>query len=126
MEQELVFKKETYDIVGAAMDVYNELGAGFLEAVFQEALELELKSRSIQAIRQVELPIYYKGQPLQKHYVCDLLCNGQILVELKAISTLTTADDAQVLNYLKASNMRLGILINFGSPKGLQWKRLVR
>lgn len=125
-ERELLFKQETYEIVGAAMEVYNELGSGFLEAVYHEALQLELKSRGIEALHQVELPILYKGKPLTKRYVCDVLCFSQILLELKAITTLTSTEEAQVLNYLKASNLRLGVLINFGNSQGLQWKRLVR
>jgi GxxExxY protein len=124
-DRELLFKHETYDIIGAAMEVYNELGAGFLEPVYHEALQLELESRGIKALHQVELPILYKGKPLTKRYICDVLCYSQILLELKAISTLTSNEEAQVLNYLKASNLRLGLLINFGNAQGLQWKRFV-
>ncbi len=122
---ELVYKDEAYAIVGAALTVVNELGLGFAEAVYQEALELELMASSIPHAREKVLPVYYKGKLLKKEYIADFVCYDKIIVELKAVETLAPEHDAQVLNYLKATGMQLGLLINFGSAK-LQVKRLVR
>lgn len=107
------------------MDVYNALGHGFLEAVYQEALELELGMREIPFQPQSELTIYYKGRPLKKTYFPDLLVFDSLVVELKALDALTGVEEAQLLNYLKATRRQVGVLINFGSPKGLEWKRMV-
>ncbi|MBI3408610.1 MAG: GxxExxY protein [Planctomycetes bacterium] len=123
---EIILKEEAYAAVGAAIEVHKELGPGFAEPVYQEAMELELKSRGIPAEPQKELAIYYKGQKLSKKYVPDFVVFDKITVELKALSCLTSQEDAQVLKYLKATGMRLGILINFGSHGRLEWKRLVR
>jgi len=122
---ELVFREEVYAVVGAAIEVHRELGAGFLEAVYQEAMERELAARGIAFESQRELVIQYKGQPLGKSYVCDLLCFDSVLVELKAIDRLTGREDAQVINYLKAAGLPVGVLINFGSHGKLEWRRLV-
>lgn len=115
---------ETYDIIGAAMEVHRVLGHGFLEAVYQEALEHELVLRGIPFIAQAELPISYKGRALQCSYRADLLCFDSLIVELKALSSLTSAHDAQVLNYLKATGLQRGLLLNFGTAS-LEHKRLV-
>jgi GxxExxY protein len=123
---ELVFREEVYAVVGAAIEVHRELGAGFLEAVYQEAMERELAARGIAFESQRELVIQYKGQPLGKSYVCDLLCFDSVLVELKAIDRLTGREDAQVINYLKAAGLPVGVLINFGSHGKLEWRRLVK
>ena len=123
-ERELLLKKEVYAIVGAAMDVSNELGAGFLEAVYQEALEMELTARAIPYVAQPTIHVTYKGQILQKNYMPDFLCFNQVIVEIKAAKELAGNDDAQVLNYLKATDKSVGLLFNFGTPK-LEWKRLV-
>ena len=125
MSGELVLKQEVFDIVGAAMDVYNELGSGFLESNYQEAIELELTSRAIPLARQVPLRVRYKTQVLSKAFVADLICFGSVLIELKAISQTTKADEAQILNYLKATGLKVGLLINFGDPGRLEWHRFV-
>ena len=122
---ELILKEEVYQIVGAALDVYWQLGRGFLEPVYQEALEMELRRRAIPFEAQCRLTIYYKGEPLCKEYIADLICFGQIIAELKACERLTGSDEAQILNYLKATGKRAGLLFNFGSPVKLEWKRYV-
>ena len=99
---ELILKDEVYQIVGAALEVYWQLGRGFLEPVYQEALEMELRRRDIPFESQSRLTIQYKGEPLRKEYIADLMCFGQIIVELKACGRLTGADEAQILNYMKA------------------------
>jgi GxxExxY protein len=123
---DLLFKEEVYAIVGAAMAVHNDLGAGFLEAVYQEAMEMELTEKGVPFARQVPLTIWYRGKQLQKHYVADLVCFDRIVVDLKAITQLTSREQAQMLNYLKATRLRLGVLINFGDPGQLEWERVVR
>jgi GxxExxY protein len=122
---DLLFKDEVYAIVGAAMEVYNVLGPGFLEAVYQEALEIELGDRSIPFEAQIDLRIIYKTRQLKKLYTPDFLVFGKIVVEIKAIDGLTAPNEAQLLNYLKATKMPVGILINFGSADRLDWKRMV-
>ena len=121
---ELILKEEVYKIVGAAMEVSNELGAGFLEAVYQEALGIELKSRTLPFVAKPTIRIAYKGHILIKEYVPDFICYDQIIVEIKAIKELTNIEQAQLLNYLKASRKPVGLLLNFGAPK-LEWKRMV-
>lgn len=121
---ELYLKEEFYDIVGACMEVHNNLGSGFLEAVYQEALEEEFKFRKIPFEREKQIKISYKGKELKKYYIADFVCYDSIIVELKALSGLTTDHEAQVLNYLKATNKKVGLLVNFGT-KSLQRKRLV-
>lgn len=121
---ELLFPNEVYAITGAAMDVYNTLGPGFLEAVYQEALEIELINRRIPFVPQKEPYISYKGRYLQKTYVADVLCFDQIIVEIKALDGLSSGEEAQLLNYLKATRLKLGLLINFGADRRLEWKRM--
>jgi GxxExxY protein len=104
------------------MEVSNELGCGFLEAVYQEALELEFQSANIPFISQKEIIIQYKNTILDKKYYADFLCFDSIILEIKAMKKTTEIEEAQLLNYLKASKLPLGLLINFGSPK-LEWKR---
>lgn len=115
---------QTYAIIGAAMEVHRVLGHGFLEAVYQEALALEMTARNIPFEREKDLAIDFKGFPLKTRYRADFLCYGEIVVEIKAISSLTGHDEAQLLNYLKASHGHRGLLLNFGSPS-LQQKRMV-
>ena len=122
---DLLYKDESYKIIGAAMVVHNEIGSGFLEAVYQEALEKEFCLQCVPYKREVPLPIYYKGELLTKTYIADFVCFDSIIVELKAASTLSSEYKAQVLNYLKASKLELGLLINFGESK-LKYERLVR
>ncbi len=121
----LVAGDEVYAIIGAAFDVHNELGAGFLEAVYQEAMEAELRARGIPFTSQHPIGIKYKGQTLESHYYADLLCYDSIIVELKALRGIGGVEEAQLLNYLKATGIRLGLLINFGKHPKLEWKRLV-
>jgi len=116
---------QTYAIIGAAMEVHRLLGHGFLESVYQEALVLELADRSISYSREQELPIYYKGKILACGYRVDLVCYGEIVVELKAIGGLGPKEQAQVINYLKATGFSRGLLLNFGAPR-LETKRFVR
>ena len=122
---ELLFKDEVYAIVGAAMEVYNELGAGFLESVYQEAMELELGDRSIPFQPQVPLRIKFKERVLKKRFCADLICCGAVRVELKAMDQTTKREEAQVLNYLRATGLRVAIIINFGDPGRLDWTRVV-
>lgn len=118
-------KEETYKIIGAAMEVYNVLGPGFLEAVYQEALEIELDERGIPFVSQALVPIFYKTRQLHKEYNADLICYEHIILELKAVDQLTKNFQAQLLNYLKGSRLSVGILINFGHEQDLEWKRMV-
>ena len=121
-ERELIFKDEVYQIVGAAMEVSNQLGCGFLEAVYQEALGIELGERGIPYVTQKRIEISYKGRTLNKEYIADFLCYDQIVVEIKAIKAITAIEEAQMLNYLKATNLPLGLIVNLGAPQ-LEWKR---
>jgi GxxExxY protein len=121
----LLYKEETYALVGAAMEVYNQLGNGFLEPVYQEALSIELKWRDIPFAEQQPLQIFYKGQELRQKYIPDFIAYDTIIVEIKAIKQLGTVEEAQILNYLKATGFRLGLLVNFGFPGRMQWKRIV-
>ncbi len=107
-------EEETYEVRGALMRVFNDLGCGFMEKVYQEALELELKSSNIPFEREKALQLYYRGIKLKQEYVADFICYGKIIVELKAVSELTDKHRAQVFNYLKATNLDLGLLVNFG------------
>jgi GxxExxY protein len=122
---ELIFKDEVYTIMGAAMDVQRELGSGFLESVYQESMQMELPSRQVPFESQRTLRIRYKGEMLKKEFIADLICFGKILVELKAQESLSGREEAQVLNYLKATGIKVGLVINFGSHPNLEWKRLV-
>ena len=125
MESELLYKKEVYEIFGAAMDVHRILGPGFMEAVYQEAFELELKDRAIPFESQKPLQVHYKGNLLQKKYFVDILCYGRILVELKAVKELAPVHAAQVINYLKVTELPVGLLINFWSFPQLEKRRIV-
>ncbi|MGD8654275.1 MAG: GxxExxY protein [Desulfobacterales bacterium] len=116
--------ERTYKIIGAAMEVHKELGSGFLEAVYHEALEKEFQLQGISYQSKPEVQITYKGDTLKKTYQPDFLCYEEIIVEVKAISQLTRNEEAQILNYLKASKLSPGLLINFGA-RSLQHKRFV-
>jgi len=113
---------QTYAIIGAAMEVHGHLGNGFLEAVYQDALEIEFIARGIQFFRECDIPVFYKGKPLGAPYHADFLCYEEIIVELKAIKALTGVEDAQVIHYLKAIGFNRALLFNFGAPR-LEYKR---
>ncbi|MBS1936897.1 MAG: GxxExxY protein [Bacteroidetes bacterium] len=115
---------QTYAIIGAAMAVHAELGAGFLESVYQDALAIELGLRGIPFQREVRLEVHYKGHVLPSTFRVDYICCGEVLVELKAQKTLAGPDEAQLINYLKATGTQRGLLLNFGSPS-LQSRRFV-
>jgi GxxExxY protein len=122
---ELIYRDEVFRIVGAAIEVHKELGSGFLEAVYQEALELELTQRSIPFCAQAELNINYKGTRLQKKYCADVVCFEKIVIELKSVQKIGSVEEAQLVNYLKVTGLKVGIIINFGSYGKLEWKRFV-
>jgi len=124
-DEDFPYKEETHAIIGAAMEVQNQLGYGFLESVYEAAMIEECKLRGIPIQEQVRMNIGYKGNPLPLNFIADLIAYGKIIIELKAIKTLTNIDSAQLLNYLKATNMKIGLLLNFGSPTGkLEFKRM--
>lgn len=125
MNQAVERDPRTYAIIGAAMEVHRELGCGFLEGVYQEALAAEFALRSIPFVPQVPLRVHYKGQLLTTSYRADFLCFQEILVEIKALKSLSGVEEAQILNYLKATRHEIGLLLNFGAPS-LATKRLVR
>jgi len=121
---EIIYKEESYKIIGACFEVHRELGAGFLEPVYHKALMIEFARQKIPYIHEKELTIYYKNVLLDKSYFADFGCYDKIILEIKALNNLSSEHDAQVLNYLKATGFKLGILTNFGS-KSLEYKRLV-
>lgn len=121
---DFLYKDLTYKIIGIAMEIHRELGCGFLEAVYEETMIDELKTAGIPFQNQVKMDIYYKGKKLKKQYQADFIIDKKIVVELKGINKLTKIDDAQMINYLKATALKVGLLLNFGS-ESLEWKRIV-
>jgi len=121
---ELILKDECYNIIGACMAVHRELGTGFLEAVYQEALEEEFNIRNIPYVREEQLLINYKGKMLNKKYQADFICYDNIIVEIKAILALQGIHKSQLINYLKVTNLNLGILVNFGQ-QSLESRRVI-
>lgn len=119
----LIFETESFAIRGAVFEVYREMGSGFLEAVYQECFEKELNTRGIPFTAQPELKLTYKGERLRQNYKPDLICYEQIIVELKAVKEISPEHKAQVINYLKASQLKLALLINFGSHPKAQIER---
>lgn len=118
MNDKVIFRDECYEIQGAIFEVYREMGCGFLEPVYQECLEKELALRGIPFIAQQELQLKYKGAPLKQRYKPDLICYGKIIIELKALKDISPEHKAQVINYLKATGIKLALLVNFGAyPK---------
>jgi len=115
-----------YDFMAAAFAVYNELGVGFTEEIYQEALERELGDRGISYSSQPEVLIQFRGQPLRKRLRPDLIIGDEIIVELKAATALAPEHHAQLFNYLKATDKRVGYIVNFGARDRLEWKRYIR
>lgn len=122
---DLIYKDECFKIIGACIEVHNTLGCGFLEPVYQEALSIEFQKQDIPFEKEKVLSIRYKDIELEKKYIADFVCYDKIIVELKALSSLSSEHESQVLNYLKATGYKLGLLINFGE-KSLKYKRMVR
>lgn len=122
---ELIYKEECYGIVGACFEVYKEKGCGFLEAIYQECLELELDMQGIPFVPRKPISLTYKGRPLRRSLVPDLICYEKIVLELKVAANLIDEHRAQVLNYLHATKFRLGLLINFGHYPKLEYERIV-
>ena len=122
---EYPYKDECYNIIGCAMDVHNELGNGFLEAVYQEALAIVLTEKKIQFEKEKILDIEFRNTILNKKYIADFICFDEVIVELKAVYELNNNHLAQALNYLKVTNKKIALLINFGSER-LEYKRVIR
>lgn len=121
----IIFKDEVYQIAGAAMDVYNQLNSGFLENVYLDAMAIELQLRNIPFAVQIPVKVQYKNFTLDRHYTPDMVCYDKIIVELKAIKQISAVEEAQMINYLKASGFKVGVLLNFGYPQKLEWKRFI-
>ena len=122
--EDYILADESYKIIGACMEVHKTLGNGFLEAVYQEALEQEFKIQNIPYEREKQISISYKNLTLNKHYYADFICYDQLILELKALSSLTSDHEAQIINYLKATGYKIGLLVNFGE-KSLNYKRKI-
>ena len=121
----IIYRLESFEIMGACFEVYKEKGSGFLESVYQECLEIELGERKISCKAQPESSLTYKGRPLKSKFKPDFICLGKIVVELKALTALTNEHRAQVQNYLRATGMKLGLLVNFGHYPKLEYERIV-
>lgn len=122
-ESDLLYSELTREIIGAAMEVHSNLGPGFLESVYEEALAIEFDMRKVRYERQKGIDVFYKGL-LAKQFVCDFLVGEKVLVELKALKAITGVEEAQILNYLRSTGLEVGLLINFGE-RSLKYKRLV-
>ena len=125
MSTDILYRDECYQIQGAVFNVYREMGCGFLEAVYQECLSKEFLNQNIPFSEQQRLNLFYKGMPLQQAYISDFICHDSIIVEIKALPKITPQHEAQVLNYLKATKIHLGLLVNFGSHPKATVQRLV-
>lgn len=123
---ELIYREEVFAIVGACFEVYNEMGPGFLEDVYQEALSREFTQKMIRFNAKPKLEIYYKGYLLTKKYEPDFVIDSKIIMEIKAMKALGDEHRAQIHNYLKATSFKLGLLVNFGKPNVLEYERIVR
>jgi 8-oxo-dGTP diphosphatase len=123
---DLLYKDEVYKIVGAAIEVHKELGNGYLESVYEEAMKVVSNDRNIPYDTQVSVPVYFKGNKLEKHFIADYVGYNKIIVEFKCIPKITNVEVAQLLNYLKATGMLVGVLINFGSKGKLEWRRYIK
>ena len=122
---DLIYKQESYDIIGACFEVYNEHGNGFVEPIYHESLILEFGLRTLPAVSEPQIQVKYKGTVLKKTCRPDFVCFSKIILEIKAVKDLTDEHRAQVLNYLKATGFKLGLLVNFGSQEELQYERIV-
>ncbi|MFO0919468.1 MAG: GxxExxY protein [Planctomycetaceae bacterium] len=121
----LLFEEESHAILGACFEVHNQMGAGFLEDLYQECLKVELRSRGCELLSKPRLKLHYKGIQLEQYYDPDFLCFGKIILEIKAISSLADIHRAHVLNYLKAAQFRLGLLVNFHSHPKWEFERII-
>lgn len=121
---EVIYRDEAYQIIGACFEVYKEKGCGFLEAVYRECLAIEFEIQGIPFVSHQALPLSYKNRPLKQHYESDFVCYNKIILEIKAVSGLADEHRAQVLNYLNIAEFQLGLLVNFGHYPKLEWQRL--
>ena len=121
-KDKMIYPHEAYEIIGAAMEVHNTLGQGFLESVYQEAMEIEMRKRNIPFTSQSKIQILYKDVPMEHYFVADYVCYDKIIVELKSVSTILPEHEAQIINYLRATGFKLGILLNF-NEESLFFKR---
>jgi GxxExxY protein len=124
--KDIVFKEESYTVMGACFEVYNAKGCGFLEPVYQECLHIEFEHQGIPAIAKPVLTLSYRGRALLQTYQADFVCYGKIIVELKAVSALADEHRAQLLNYLHATGFQLGLLVNFGHHPRLEYERVAK
>ncbi|WP_269526086.1 GxxExxY protein [Coraliomargarita parva] len=125
MTTEILYKEESYQIIGACFEVYKEKRNGFLEAVYQECLAMELKDKAIPFEEKTRLSLFYKGRELTQKYEPDFFCYDQIILEIKAVKSITDEHRSQVINYLKSTNLKLGLLVNFGHHPKIQYERFV-
>jgi GxxExxY protein len=125
LPDKLILKEECYRIIGACINVYKDKGCGFLEPVYQESLEIEFEYQGILAVPQKPFPLVYRGRPLKHQYKPDFVCLDSIILEIKAVSALIDEHRAQVINYLKATRLPLGLLVNFGHYPLLEWERIL-
>ena len=122
--ENILYKEESFRIIGACMKVHTALGAGFLESVYHEALEKEFKNQEIEFDSKRKLQVYYNNVPLKKYFIADFICFNKIIIEIKAALFLHKDTEAQTINYLKSTNYKLGLLVNFGQSS-LTWKRFI-
>jgi GxxExxY protein len=125
MNEKYLYADETYKLIGACFEVYNEKGCGFLEPVYQECLEIELDLQGIPVVAQQPLDLQYKGRKLKKKYEPDFVCFDCVIIEIKAVSKLVDEHRAQLINYLNATGLQVGLLINFGHYPKLEYERVV-
>lgn len=123
MKAPLIYADETFRIRNACFEVYKEKGCGFTEAIYQECLEMELSLQDISHDAQRQIPLTYKGRKLRHTFIPDVICFDKIILELKAVSAITDEHRSQIINYLKATGLKLGLLINFGAPGGVVIER---
>lgn len=121
---ELLFEEESYKIIGICMEVHKKLGTGFLESVYQEVLQKEFVKRNVPFEQQKKLQLYYDQVELKKYFIADFVCFDKIIIEIKSVQFVNSNAKQQVINYLKATNFKLGLLINFGESS-LKWKRII-